>query len=511
MMMMGDQELTPPFDSSDLFNHLSRGAAYQGDLLICGVCKLPFPLSDILRFIRHKVKSCGKVHSNLIVEPNSKSSPSSRRGLMDIEDNDEDDRSLNDEDERAEEKMRQMIDNSDDDESASLISDLRTTTVKNENSKSLKNHDVSIRSKNNNNNNNVTSNSLNNNDHNETSLNLSLNNNNNIAGRMTPGRNNNNNNNSMFTSASPSSGSTKRSSANADIDRNQQQQMMMIENPFEQLIKSQVATSLNKSSHPLISNPSLNSLSPVRGGLTEHQINLARSFENAASFETAFGHLSNAALMDLVKKSGGSPGLNPTGLSNHSINLSLSPGRSSLKGNGQRGGSSNPTLDLMNRMGLDAHSMRALESRTLEENLESALGHHLDPMSLNSLHSSILDSVKKSSPSITGGRNKLKIRSNHHSSHNNNNNHSSNNSGTNRSMNQSPYERSSPINLNNSNNNCRDSMTTLFNDRDGPLRDSNPFLNNTNCGSNSFNPGKNFNFRFFTLSHVCLSTIIYVP
>lgn len=490
-MMMGDQELTPPFDSSDLFNHLSRGAAYQGDLLICGVCKLPFPLSEILRFIRHKVKSCGKVHSNLIVEPNSKSSPSSRRGVMDIEDNDDDDRSLNDEDERAEEKMRQMIDNSDDeDESSSLISDLRTTTVKKENSKSLKNHDhhLTSRSRNNNNNNNVASNlSLNNNnDNNVTSLNLSLNN----AGSVTPGRNNNN---SIFTSSSPSASpssalAVKRSSAN-DI----QQQQMLIDNPFEQLIKSQVA-SLNKSSHPLINNPSLNSLSPARGGLTEHQINLARSFENAASFESAFGHLSNAALLDLVKKSGSSPGLNPSGLSNHSLNLS--PGRSSFKGNGQRGGSSNTTLDLMNRMGLDAHSMRSLESRTLEENLESALGHHLDPMSLNSLHSSILDSVKKSSPSMTGGRNKLKIKSNHHSSHNNNNNHGSNSSGTNRTMNQSPYERSSPINLNNSNNNCRDAMTTLFNDRDGPLRDNNLFLNNTN----SFNPGKKNTFIALSLS-----------
>jgi hypothetical protein len=35
-----------------------RTEFYDQDLLTCGVCRREFPLSDILKFIRHKVKSC---------------------------------------------------------------------------------------------------------------------------------------------------------------------------------------------------------------------------------------------------------------------------------------------------------------------------------------------------------------------------------------------------------------------------------------------------------------------
>lgn len=161
---------------------------------------------------------------------------------------------------------------------------------------------------------------------------------------------------------------------------------------------------------------------------------------------------------------------------------------------------------------------RSLESRTLEENLESALGHHLDPVSLNSLHSSILDSVKKSSPSIM--RNKLKTKStssNHHqSSHHNSNSGPLGNSGTNNNnqsirLNQSPYERnnSSPIN-------CRDSTLPLFNERERELRDPNPLFNNSSSAPNSFNPGENSffflssSFHFLFSSHILFITLFFL-
>ena len=38
--------------------HFTREPTYNQDLLICGVCQRIFALSDILKFIRHKVKSC---------------------------------------------------------------------------------------------------------------------------------------------------------------------------------------------------------------------------------------------------------------------------------------------------------------------------------------------------------------------------------------------------------------------------------------------------------------------
>lgn len=59
-------------DSDDDYNTVTtlgldrqfRTEAYHQDSITCGVCQKVFALSDILKFIRHKVKKCNNLNNS---------------------------------------------------------------------------------------------------------------------------------------------------------------------------------------------------------------------------------------------------------------------------------------------------------------------------------------------------------------------------------------------------------------------------------------------------------------